>query len=436
MGSGEGRRVGPGGGSGGGRAPGVEHRALDAGVGRRGWARGWAPGFGPGAGERVGRPKRRPGQLGGRTVGWAAGRPNGRVKEWKGWQGRTEKDGNGKGPGPSGSRSVKGSFGQPLRSAKGLFRQGSGPSEPRPAGVPSRESRTPSSPDPPESRPVEGSFGPSPGSQRAVPSRSRPVEGSFGHPPPVSKGPFRQGPGPSGARPVKGQVRPSLGPPEFLPERVAPRQGPARPGLGLSRVRSVTLPRSAKGLFHQGPGSSEARPVKGPVRPSLGSPEFLPGRVAPPLHVRVPTAPFPLSSPFMSSSPLPLRRLLPLRRPAPPSCVPVRLSRRGRDSTAGGGIARAKMWNGISGAERRAAAASGAPLPRPPGSRPEPTPGRQTSRERGGERHPGKGKTKSRKGFSSRRGRNRRSGEAAKRQSREGKTGGAMLLYRDETEQR
>ncbi len=193
-----------------------------------------------------------------------------------------------------------------------------------------------------------------PVSQRAVPSRSRPVEGSFGHPPPVSKGPF-----------------------------------------------------------HQGPGSSGARPVKGPVRPSLGSPEFLPGRVAPPLHVRVPTAPFPLSSPFMSSSsPLPLRRLLPLRRPAPPSCVPVRLSRRGRDSTAGGGIARAKMWNGISGAERRAAAASGAPLPRPPGSRPEPTPGRQTSREKG-ERHPGKGKTKSRKGFSSRRGRNRRSGEAA-----------------------
>lgn len=215
----------------------------------------------------MGRPKRRPGQLGGRTVGWAAGRPNGRVKEWKGWQGRTEKDGNGKGPGPSGSRSVKGSFGQPLRSAKG---------------------------------------------------------------------------------PVKGQVRPSLGPPEFLPERVAPRQVP--------------------------------------TRPSLGSPEFLPGRAAPPLHVRVPTAPFPLSSPFMSSSsPLPLRRLLPLRRPAPPSCVPVRLSRRGRDSTAGGGIARAKMWNGISGAERRAAAASGAPLPRPPGSRPEPTPGRQTSRERGGE---------------------------------------------------
>ena len=81
-GPGKGAGLDPGGGRGG-RAPGVEHRALDAGVGRRGWARGWAPGFGPGAGERVGRPKRRPGQLGGRTVGWAAGRPNGRVKEWK-----------------------------------------------------------------------------------------------------------------------------------------------------------------------------------------------------------------------------------------------------------------------------------------------------------------------------------------------------------------
>ena len=306
----------------------------------------------------MGRPKRRPGQLGGRTVGWAAGRPNGRVKEWKGWQGRTEKDGNGKGPGPSGSRSVKGSFGQPLRSAKG---------------------------------------------------------------------------------PVKGPVRPSLGPPEFLPERVAPRQVPTRPSLGLSRVRSVPLPVSQravpsrsrpvegsfghpppvnKGPFRQGPGPSGARPVKGPVRPSLGSPEFLPGRVAPPLHVRVPTAPFPLSSPFMSSSsPLPLRRLLPLRRPTPPSCVPVRLSRRGRDSTAGGGIARAKMWNGISGAERRAAAASGAPLPRPPGSRPEPTPGRQTSRERGGGEASRKRKNKEQERVFEQKGpkpAKRRSGRAAK----------------------
>ena len=338
---------------------------MGSGEGRRGWARGWAPGFGPGAGERVGRPKRRPGQLGGRTVGWAAGRPNGRVKEWKGWQGRTEKDGNGKGPGPSGSRSVKGSFGQPLRSAKGLFRQGLGPSRVRSVTLP-----------------------------RSAKGRSIKV-------------PARPGLGPSKVRSVRASARRSSFPRESHPVKSRPARVSACRGF----VRS--LPRSAKGLFHQGPGSSGARPVKGPVRPSLGSPEFLPGRVAPPLHVRVPTAPFPLSSPFMSSSsPLPLRRLLPLRRPAPPSCVPVRLSRRGRDSTAGGGIARAKMWNGISGAERRAAAASGAPLPRPPGSRPEPTPGRQTSREKG-ERHPGKGKTKSRKGFSSRRGRNRRSGEAA-----------------------
>ena len=49
------------------------------------------------------------------------------------------------------------------RPVRGSARQRSGPPEPRPAGVPSRESRTPSSPDPPESRPVEGSFGPSPG---------------------------------------------------------------------------------------------------------------------------------------------------------------------------------------------------------------------------------------------------------------------------------
>lgn len=211
MGSGEGRRVGPGGGRGVGRrglsielwTPG-----LDAGVG---------PGFGPGAGERVGRPKRRPGQLGGRTVGWAAGRPNGRVKEWKGWQGRTEKDGNGKGPGPSGSRSVKGSFGQPLRSAKGLFRQGSGPSEPRPAGVPPRESRTPSRSGPPGSRPVKGSFGhPPPVSLRAVPSRSRLIRGS---------------------------ARQRSGPPEPRLAGVSPREGrPTPPRQGPHRTFSPFLP--------------------------------------------------------------------------------------------------------------------------------------------------------------------------------------------------
>ena len=248
-----------------------------------------------------------------------------------------------------------------------------------------RES-TPSSPDPPESRPVEGSFGPSPGQPKG---RSVKVSARRGFV--RSPSPGQQRAVPSRSRPVRGSARQRSGPPE-------------------------------------------PRPVKGPVRPSLGPPEFLPGRVAPPLHVRVPTAPFPLSSPFMSSSsPLPLRRLLPLRRPAPPSCVPVRLSRRGRDSTAGGGIARAKMWNGISGAERRAAAASGAPLPRPPGSRPEPTPGRQTSRERGGRGIPEKEKQRAGKGF---RAEGAETGEAAKRQSREGKTGGAMPLYRDETEQR
>lgn len=189
MGSGEGRRVGPGGGSGG-RAPGVEHRALDAGVGRRGWARGWAPGFGPGAGERVGRPKRRPGQLGGRTVGRAAGRPNGRVKEWKGWQGRTEKDGNGKGPGPSGSRPVEGSF---------------GPSPGQPKGCSVKVS-------------ARRGFvrSPSPGQQRAVPSRSRPVRGS---------------------------ARQRSGPPEPQLAGVPPREGrPTPPRQGPHRTFSPFLP--------------------------------------------------------------------------------------------------------------------------------------------------------------------------------------------------
>lgn len=211
---------------------------------------------------------------------------------------------------------------------------------------------------------------------------------------------------------------------------------PARPGLDPSRVRSDNPSGQPKGcsvkvsarrgfVRSPSPGQPKGRSIKVPAHPGLGPSKVRsarasarrsssPGGSPHPSTSGSPPHLFPLSSPFMSSSsPLPLRRLLPLRRPAPPSCVPVRLSRRGRDSTAGGGIARAKMWNGISGAERRAAAASGAPLPRPPGSRPEPTPGRQTSRERGGERHPGKGKTKSRKGFSSRRGRNRRSGEAA-----------------------
>ena len=79
---------------------------------------------------------------------------------------------------------------------------------------------------------------------------------------------------------VKGPVRPSLGPPEFLPERVAPRQVPTRPSLGLSRVRSVPPP-VAKGLFRQGlgpsrvrsvtlPRSAKGRSVKVPARPGLG----------------------------------------------------------------------------------------------------------------------------------------------------------------------
>ena len=93
---------------------------------------------------------------------------------------------------------------------------------------------------------------PPPVSQRAVPSRSRPVEGSFGHPPPVSKGPFRQGPGPSGARPVKGQVRPSLGP---------------------SKVRSARASASRESRTPSSPDPPESRPVEGSFGPSPGQPK-------------------------------------------------------------------------------------------------------------------------------------------------------------------
>lgn len=163
----------------------------------------------------MGRPKRRPGQLGGRTVGWAAGRPNGRVKEWKGWQGRTEKDGNGKGPGPSGSRSVKGSFGQPLRSAKGPVKGPVRPSLGPPEFLPERVA--------PRQVPTRPSLGlsrvrsvPPPVSLRAVPSRSRLIRGS---------------------------ARQRSGPPEPRLAGVPPREGrPTPPRQGPHRTFSPFLP--------------------------------------------------------------------------------------------------------------------------------------------------------------------------------------------------
>lgn len=163
----------------------------------------------------MGRPKRRPGQLGGRTVGWAAGRPNGRVKEWKGWQGRTEKDGNGKGPGPSGSRSVKGSFGQPLRSAKGPVKGPVRPSLGPPEFLPERVA--------PRQVPTRPSLGlsrvrsvPPPVSLRAVPSRSRLIRGS---------------------------ARQRSGPPEPQLAGVPPREGrPTPPRQGPHRTFSPFLP--------------------------------------------------------------------------------------------------------------------------------------------------------------------------------------------------
>lgn len=66
---------------------------------------------------------------------------------------------------------------------------------------------------------------------------------------------------------VKGPVRPSLGPPEFLPERVAPRQVPTRPSLGLSRVRSVPPPVSLRAV------PSRSRLIRGSARQRSGPPE-------------------------------------------------------------------------------------------------------------------------------------------------------------------
>lgn len=136
---------------------------------------------------------------------------------------------------------------------------------------------------------------------------------------------------------------------------------PPRPGPGLSRVRSVTLPRSAKGPFRQGPGS----------------PEFLPGRVAPPLFS---PPPFPPLHFLLSST---LRLLNPSG--APPLHPAFRCGEAAGAAIRPPGVEspEPRCGTGFRVRSEGVAAASGAPLPRPPGSRPEPTPGRQTSRERG-----------------------------------------------------
>ena len=103
------------------------------------------------------------------------------------------------------------------RPVRGSARQRSGPPEPRPAGVPPRESRTPSRSGPPGSRPVKGSFGhPPPVSLRAVPSRSRLIRGS---------------------------ARQRSGPPEPRLAGVPPREGrPTPPRQGPHRTFSPFLP--------------------------------------------------------------------------------------------------------------------------------------------------------------------------------------------------
>ena len=103
------------------------------------------------------------------------------------------------------------------RPVRGSARQRSGPPEPQLAGVPPRESRTPSRSGPPESRPVKGSFGhPPPVSLRAVPSRSRLIRGS---------------------------ARQRSGPPEPRLAGVPPREGrPTPPRQGPHRTFSPFLP--------------------------------------------------------------------------------------------------------------------------------------------------------------------------------------------------
>lgn len=188
---------------------------------------------------------------------------------------------------------------------------------------------------------------------------------------------------------------------------------PPRPGPGPSRVRSVTLPRSAKGPFRQGPAPTGAPPGKVAPRQGLsvhqgpGSPEFLPGRVAPPLFSPSPFLP------FISSSPLPSGTSTP---PAPrPSIL-----RSGAAEPQGLQFDR-RGWNRPSQDVERDFGCGARELPPRRGLRCRGLRVAGRSRRRA-DRHPEeregqtsrkKKQEKSRKGFSSRRGRKRRSGEAA-----------------------
>ena len=125
-----------------------------------------------------------------------------------------------------------------VRPARVSARQRSGPPEPRPAGVPPRESRTPSRSGPPGSRPVKGSFGhPPPVSLRAVPSRSRLIRGSARQ----RSGPPE--PRPAGVPPRESRTPSRSGPPEPRLAGVPPREGrPTPPRQGPHRTFSSFLP--------------------------------------------------------------------------------------------------------------------------------------------------------------------------------------------------
>ena len=111
-----------------------------------------------------------------------------------------------------------------------------------------RES-TPSSPDPPESRPVEGSFGPSPGQPKGRSVKVSARRGFVRSPSPRSakgrsvKVPARPGLGPSKVRSARASARQRSGPPEPRLAGVPPREGrPTPPRQGPHRTFSPFLP--------------------------------------------------------------------------------------------------------------------------------------------------------------------------------------------------
>lgn len=142
------------------------------------------------------------------------------------------------------------------------------------------------------------------------------------------------------------------------------------------------------GKAGKGPAPTGSRPVKGP----FGHPPPVSQRAVPSRSRLAGVSPREgRSTPFFSSPFPPLHFLLSstLRHLNPSGAPPFHPAFRCGEA-AGAAIRppgvespEPRCGTGFRVRSEGVAAASGAPLPRPPGSRPEPTPGRQTSRERG-----------------------------------------------------